>query len=535
MESKDLNFWEYSDDHLKSCLLEFVAHNNIEAVKLAVQKGVCVSIGDSSGVTPLHLAAESNNRLQCLIELLKSESVNIDSTTYFGDTPVAYSCQTNSHKTLKALIEHGANVDFSNFEKSAPLHIACWNSCLKTVMLLTEAGANVNAKDKNDWTPLHAAARRGHVDIFKYLLQHGADANIPNDKHVLPLHFGAQENCEVYDLIKSNTQSHTIVKYGTFPGPCGIDMVNRSILCLAFNSNDDALIKRVMNSGLPNDVLNCPVVIKQPLFINVYLTDDEEQQSFDKKLVLFTPLCFFLQSHYDNYNIAWDILKMLVDNDICAASMFKSSDILYVVKPIEIMLHAWCQQIERFKIITKLLENGVDPDEECNGVPMKLLKICILKTVDKSLLLLLLKASNVVEPEDILRWIIDNKNRIIMQCHGILDLLYALLLLSPYVSMSPSVCNHFVTLACYCDDEKNTLEKIRQMFEQSVRSLASYCRSIIRRQLHYETRNNPRKFAGKLNCLPVPNTVISYLKFDDVKFIITEYGEYIDCQINSSL
>lgn len=603
-----MNFFDYSDQRLKSCLSEFVEKNNVEAVKLAVQKGASVNIVDNAGVTPLHIAAKNNDMLQCMKELLKSEGVNIDTKTFSGDTPIAYSCKTDSDKILKVLIQHGANINESNCEKETPLHLACSRGCLKTVKLLIKAGANVNAKDVGEWTPLHEAAKTGSVDVCKYLLQHGADANaegcglpfplhiacqqgnleiiyilenfmkkqvsdtnpfntisngdtpliaavtsnslkivkylidkgadvnIPNDDYLLPLHIAAhQKNCEVYDLIRNKTKSDTILKYCTFPGPVGIHKATRSILCLAIDCGDIVLIEKVLNSGLPYDVLNCPTVFHGHDFVS-HTTDEclsDSEESIDEKLVLITPFCFFLFSYYSFYDTALTVLKILLDNKVCITNTLNNSNtsFLYVIGPIEVMLRSCLPKFDTYQIICILLENGADADEGSIDIPTKLLKLCLTLNFDKSVFMLLLKASNVVEPEDILKWIIDNRERRFMRLHVIQDLVYMLLVLSPYIAMTRSLYSYFMRLSCYCVEEENVSEKIKYIYEKSVWSLANYCRSVVRRQLHSETRNNRRQFTEKLNSLCVPKTIISYLKFSEIKFTITESTKSVNCQI----
>lgn len=604
-ESGILNFFEYSDQRLRSCLSEYVECNNVEAVKLAVQKGASVNIADNAGVTPLHIAAKSNDRLQCMKELLKSESVNIDTKTFSGDTSVAFSCQMGSDKILKVLIQHGADVNLSNFEKETPLHVACSKGCLKTVKLLIQAGANVNAKDLNDWTPLHEAAKSGSVEVCKYLLEHGADdeaqgyyipfplhvacqqgdlkvirvlenfmkkkrpklnpfnmisdgetplmpavtssslevvkymidkgadVNVPNVNDLLPLHIAAhQKNWEVYDLIRNNTKSDIILKYCTYPGPDSNNITTRSIVSLAIDTGDMRLIERVLKSGLPSDVLNCLAPISGRDFF-IHSIDGNlncRNTSRVDRLVLLTPICFFLYgySSYDDKTVA--LLKMLIDNKIYLGCTFKSTDSLYVTGPIEVMLWSCRSQFETFQIINICLENGADPDEGSSDTPTRLIKVALAVDINKSIFTLLLKTSNVVEPEDILNWIIDNWNREFVQRHVTQDLVYVLLVLSPYVTVSAAAYNYFMSLPCICAEE-NVIEKIKQIYERSVRSLANYCRSVIRRQLHYETQNNHRQFVIKLNSLDVPKTVISYLKFSEIKFTVNRDVKTVNCDI----
>lgn len=495
-----------------------------------MQKGASVNVENSAGVTPLHIAAQNNNTLKCLKELLKSGSVNIDAKTCYGDTPVAYSCQTNSDKILKMLIKHGANVNFSNFQKSTPLHIACWNGCIDTVTLLIEAGANVNAKNELNWTPLYQAASHGGVEVCKYLLEHGADANLPNHEGLLPLHFGARVCTDVYSLIRKNTKNDVILKYCTFPGPHGIDMGTRSLLCIAFSSLNKSLIERILKSQLPSDVLNCPVAVKQSSYSKNHFINSGLLESFNERLILLTPLCFFLNNIFleiaqqENYASAFCVLKMLIHNKISMNSKFNSTDYMYVMGPIELTLCSHHLQEVQFNIINMLLKSGQDPDKECGYMPIELFKICLTSIPNKGgEFMLLLKASNVIEPEDILKWIIENRSREFIQCPDIQkvdylkqEMVYALLVLSPYVTVQPSVCDYFLTLHV---EQKHMAQKIKQICEHPLRPLASYCRTIIRRQLHCETKNNYWQFKKKLNLLPLPKTIISYLKFSEIQFI----------------
>lgn len=600
-----LNFFEYSDHRLRSCLSGYVENNNVEAIKLAVRNRVSVNVADNAGVTPLHIAAKSNDRLQCMKELLKSESVNIDVKTFSGDTPVAFSCKTDSNRVLKVLIQHGADLNLSNCDKETPLHIACSKGCLKTVILLIEAGADVNVKDLSEWTPLHEAAKSGSAEVCKYLLEHdadatahgyyipfplhiacqqgdlevirvlenfmkkkkanlnpfnmisngetpvmpavtsssvevvkylidnGADVNIPNNHDLLPLHIAAhQKNCGVYDLIRRNTKRYSLLKYCTFPGPNSNNTATRSIVCLAVDTGHMPLIERVLKSALPSDVLNCPTVIsRRDFFANS--TENGmggSDESHVDKLVLFTPICFFLYSYCSYGDNALAILKMLIDNKVYLGCTFNSSDSLYVTGPMEVMLWSCHPQFDTFQIINVCLENGVDPDEGSTDIPTKPMRVVLTTNFDQSIFMLLVKASNVVEPEDVLRWIIENRDKEFIQLHVTQDIVYALLVVSPYATVSSSAYNFFMSLSCNCAEE-NVSEKIKLIYERSVRSLANYCRSVVRQQLHYETMDNRRQFAIKLNSLHVPKTVISYLKFNEIKFIVNTSMETVNCHV----
>lgn len=86
-----------------------------------------------------------------------------------------------------------------------------------------------------------------------------------------------------------------------------------------------------------------------------------------------------------------------------------------------------------------LLENGIDADEEYNNMPANLFKLCLMNNVGNCIFMLLLKASNTVEPENILMWITDFENRDFILHTVTQELIYVLLVLSPDFTDQPLI------------------------------------------------------------------------------------------------
>ena len=111
--------------------------------------GASLSIMDSKGSTPLHVAAKSRNK--------------------------------NTMSFMKEILSLGADIDAIGNSGETPLHIAAYHDKPEVVELLLVQGANPFASDGGGNTPLHSCAlgfvrRKGHWPpaSFKMMLKYNA-------------------------------------------------------------------------------------------------------------------------------------------------------------------------------------------------------------------------------------------------------------------------------------------------------------------------------------------------------------------------
>jgi uncharacterized protein len=141
-----------------------------------------VSSKDSSGYTPLHLAAYHCHK--DIIELLLANGADVNVKAKNGDTPL-HSAMENSYKdVVELLLTHGADTNAKEKDGWTPLHMAVFYDHLillrakladytGVVELLLTHGADANARANNGWTPLYMASRFGLMDVYELLRQHG--------------------------------------------------------------------------------------------------------------------------------------------------------------------------------------------------------------------------------------------------------------------------------------------------------------------------------------------------------------------------
>ncbi|KAK6623300.1 hypothetical protein RUM43_009152 [Polyplax serrata] len=156
---------------------------HIDAVKLLINAGCKVNVGDADNLTPLHMAAAR-------------------------DTP----------EVVKLLIAAGANVHHKTIDRISPLHVSASRGLLNNVKLLIQAGAHINTLDSSDRTPLFMAVSRSHEDVVKYLLQQGAKVNLEEIHGYTPLYEAVwQKNTTVVKMLLDAgakiTQSHHLLHY----------------------------------------------------------------------------------------------------------------------------------------------------------------------------------------------------------------------------------------------------------------------------------------------------------------------------------
>ncbi|EEA07764.1 uncharacterized protein CMU_006870 [Cryptosporidium muris RN66] len=153
------------DEDGRTILHNAVSKNNIELVRLLINKGVDVNTCDDSGWTPLHSSCSSG--LEEITIYLLSGGAYCDITNNSGCTPLHYAASKGHENIVNILVNKCHDIiDYKdNYNRSAIFLSAC-SGKLNCFKLLLEKSADINGNEKysND-TILHVAVNGLHEDI----------------------------------------------------------------------------------------------------------------------------------------------------------------------------------------------------------------------------------------------------------------------------------------------------------------------------------------------------------------------------------
>lgn len=170
-----------------------VRANSVECVNLLIKGGADVNSIDSSGVSPLHIAADRRHS-HCMKVFLESSKTDINlSTRDKENTALHLAAEGGYTDCLIMLLDKGADFMKRNKKGQIPLHLAAKSQCVECVEVLLKAGSDVNAHDIDNRTPLHAAVGKALLAIHTVdtLLAWGADVNLRDRYGYTPLHIAA--------------------------------------------------------------------------------------------------------------------------------------------------------------------------------------------------------------------------------------------------------------------------------------------------------------------------------------------------------
>ena len=154
-------------------LLKAVKENGVILAEILIRKGVCVNAKDSyNGRTALHHAAHRGDEELCCLLVANGATFNTGDST--GDTPLHLAAREGHVDVVSMLLDMRTDmIEARGRSGATPLLCASLTNRLNVVQLLLQRGAKVNTADDERMTPLHAA--QGH-DMVTLLLQHGANA-----------------------------------------------------------------------------------------------------------------------------------------------------------------------------------------------------------------------------------------------------------------------------------------------------------------------------------------------------------------------
>ena len=191
---------------------------------------------DGFGNTPFDLAVRHGHA--DAIRVLAGAGANVNKADMDGDTPLHDAALSGNAGTIRVLIEVGADINKVNHDGRTPLHTASsgynwcwpqppieeWQGRSYTIIALIEAGADVNKIDYDDKMPLlkaiHVAACIGDIRMIQALLVAGVDVNDQESENgSTPLHSAVSQGQidAARVLMKNGADVNKVNKHGWTP------------------------------------------------------------------------------------------------------------------------------------------------------------------------------------------------------------------------------------------------------------------------------------------------------------------------------
>ncbi|XP_054265085.1 serine/threonine-protein phosphatase 6 regulatory ankyrin repeat subunit B-like [Macrosteles quadrilineatus] len=497
-KSADINAQTFLD---QTPLYVASERNCVKNVKLLLEQKKCnINLGGMGNMTPLHVACCDGNVL--IAKQLIEFGAEVNAKDYTNYTPLHAIVDSHTfnrggdnicYDICKRLLENGCNPDVIDLNGNHPFHLACYNGLFKCAYFLLSVSKQndlINLKNRDEQTPLMSAVLSRNVPLVEYLLDQGADVNIADSMTDTALHHAATTgDFGLFSLILRETNKECILKYCTFDegrdfeGLASGKRMN-SLICLAINTGNLEFLNQVLKSDLDPAALACPV----------------QKYPFNNSFTLHAPISFLLEFKMCELgNSTLDFLHTLIEHGFPIKVTSKHPLVNYI-SPICAGLVALDNSPPDIvlKCLKVLLHRNADPDEPHGRMPFAMEQA--IKRQNTEAVLLLLQHSNVLEPEDVIHWILltalDNTSG------NQVKIIEALLPLAPYYQPSEQLLPDLTDIL-----------KRKELLTQKVYPLTHYCRTVIRKQLHKETESCPTLFRQHLSGLMIPKELYSFLSF----------------------
>lgn len=178
-----------------------VSTRNLDMVRLLVDNGAVVRIGDNNLRSPIHFANWAGHKE--MIDLLLEKGAVVDTRAIGGATPLIHSSLNGNFEMSRHLIERGADIHTQCNSLTTPLYFAVVNDSRDLYEYLLQAGAEVDVPDFLDRTPLAIAVRDGNPALVESLIENGSDP-FRKDRHLggSLLHLAAVEgHADVLEIL----------------------------------------------------------------------------------------------------------------------------------------------------------------------------------------------------------------------------------------------------------------------------------------------------------------------------------------------
>jgi ankyrin repeat protein len=223
IESTNVN---KSDNYGNTPIFYAVKNNNINLVRMLINKGACINVVNKDGNTPVHIAAIYGRYFP--VKLLINRGAFINIYNLFKKTPLELALGMEEYVINERLRYEDDSIDKIEREKEMIIKELINNNAdvfIKDsfgdylINDIIERGYNPNIKYKNGDTLLSMAVNKGKYDVVKKLLKKKADVNEKNNGGLTPLHIASFKGYEriVILLLKNKADVNIKNIYGWSP------------------------------------------------------------------------------------------------------------------------------------------------------------------------------------------------------------------------------------------------------------------------------------------------------------------------------
>ena len=163
---------------------------SFDVIKLLLDNGANPSTRDNDGCTPLHYAAYYSC-IRCVKALVSRSRKGLTICDSNGNTPLHVAASSEGlcqFEIVEYFILMGSDHSKRNKCGLSPIMLSISQAAPSIISyLLRCSGTNINTQFYNGWYPIHYAIKRGDSRIVNILISAGADVNVINKRGDTPL------------------------------------------------------------------------------------------------------------------------------------------------------------------------------------------------------------------------------------------------------------------------------------------------------------------------------------------------------------
>ncbi|MBQ6617169.1 MAG: ankyrin repeat domain-containing protein [Thermoguttaceae bacterium] len=178
--------------HMEYTVLHYAAFlDDLDRVKLLIEKGADVNAKNRLNTTPLFFAANNDN-LE-MVKLLVENGADVNNRDYDDGNPALFVAALKGNwEMFQYLVENGADILIENGDGCSALHAAAEGGNFEIVKWLIKKGLDVKVQCYYDRSCLHHAAKSGNIEMIKWFIDKGLDIKAKDFGKRTVLHYAAE-------------------------------------------------------------------------------------------------------------------------------------------------------------------------------------------------------------------------------------------------------------------------------------------------------------------------------------------------------